>query len=123
MCVVVLMGKNTMIRKAIRGHLEKNSQLEKLLPHIRGNIGFVFTKQDLKEVRDKIQANQVHRLVSCDDCITMMCRLLLQLRQVPLLPLMCLYQLVTLDWVLRKLLSSKHFPSLPKSQEAPLKYW
>lgn len=58
-CVVVLMGKNTMIRKAIRGHLEKNPQLEKLLPHIKGNIGFVFTKQELKEVRDKIQANQV----------------------------------------------------------------
>lgn len=57
--VVVLMGKNTMIRKAIRGHLEKNPQLEKLLPHIKGNIGFVFTKQDLKEVRDKIQANKV----------------------------------------------------------------
>lgn len=56
---VVLMGKNTMIRKAIRGHLEKNPQLEKLLPHIKGNIGFVFTKQDLKEVRDKIQANKV----------------------------------------------------------------
>lgn len=52
-----------MIRKAIRGYLEKNPQLERLLPHIKGNIGFVFTKQDLKEVRDKIQANQVSRLL------------------------------------------------------------
>ena len=58
-CIVVLMGKNTMIRKAIRGHLDKNPQLEKLLPHIKGNIGFVFTKLDLKEVRDNIQSNQV----------------------------------------------------------------
>ncbi|EPQ15062.1 60S acidic ribosomal protein P0 [Myotis brandtii] len=33
---VVLMGKNTMMRKAIRGHLENNPALEKLLPHIRG---------------------------------------------------------------------------------------
>lgn len=48
-----------MIRKAIRGHLDKNPLLEKLLPHIKGNIGFVFTKDDLKEVRDKIQSNQV----------------------------------------------------------------
>uniref|UniRef100_A0A8B9SQP9 60S acidic ribosomal protein P0 n=1 Tax=Anas platyrhynchos TaxID=8839 RepID=A0A8B9SQP9_ANAPL len=44
---VVLMGKNTMMRKAIRGHLENNPALEKLLPHIRGNVGFVFTKEDL----------------------------------------------------------------------------
>lgn len=56
---VVLMGKNTMIRKAIRGHLEKNPLLEKLLPHVKGNIGFVFTKEDLKDVRDMIQSNQV----------------------------------------------------------------
>merc|ERR1712045_658672 len=41
---VVLMGKNTMMRKAIRGHLQNNPQLELLLPHIKGNIGFVFTK-------------------------------------------------------------------------------
>ena len=61
--VVVLMGKNTMIRKAIRGHLEKNPLLEKLLPHVKGNIGFVFTKHDLKEVRDMIQSNRVSSLV------------------------------------------------------------
>ena len=83
MCVVVLMGKNTMIRKAIRGHLEKNPLLEKLLPHIKGNIGFVFTKQDLKEVRDKIQSNQVHRLMTCDGCVNIISRLLLQPRQAP----------------------------------------
>lgn len=52
-----------MIRKAIRGHLDKNPQLERLLPHIKGNIGFVFTKQDLKDVRDKIQSNQVNNFV------------------------------------------------------------
>lgn len=56
---VVLMGKNTMIRKAIRGHLENNPSLEKLLPHIKGNVGFVFTKQDLVEVRDKLVENRV----------------------------------------------------------------
>eukprot|EP00178_Gracilaria_changii_P001959 TRINITY_DN12866_c0_g1_i1.p2 TRINITY_DN12866_c0_g1~~TRINITY_DN12866_c0_g1_i1.p2 ORF type:complete len:316 (+),score=83.36 TRINITY_DN12866_c0_g1_i1:76-1023(+) len=56
---VVLMGKNTMIRKAIRGHLENNPALEKILPHIKGNVGFVFTKEDLMEVRDKILDNKV----------------------------------------------------------------
>jgi len=56
---IVLMGKNTMIRKAIRGHLENNPALEKLLPHIRGNVGFVFTKQDLVDVRDRLTENKV----------------------------------------------------------------
>uniref|UniRef100_A0AAY4E335 Large ribosomal subunit protein uL10 n=1 Tax=Denticeps clupeoides TaxID=299321 RepID=A0AAY4E335_9TELE len=56
---VVLMGKNTMMRKAIRGHLENNPSLERLLPHIRGNVGFVFTKEDLAEVRDLLLANKV----------------------------------------------------------------
>merc|ERR1711884_476178 len=56
---VVLMGKNTMMRKAIRGHMSNNPDLEKLLPHIRGNIGFVFTKEDLVEIRDMLLANKV----------------------------------------------------------------
>lgn len=56
---VLLMGKNTMIRKAIRGHLDNNPALEKLLPHIKGNVGFVFTKEDLTEVREKIIENKV----------------------------------------------------------------
>lgn len=56
---VVLMGKNTMMRKAIKGHLENNPALEKLLPYIRGNVGFVFTNGDLSEVREKLVENKV----------------------------------------------------------------
>jgi len=55
----LLLGKNTMMRKAIRGHLENNPALEKLLPYIKGNIGFVFTDKDLPDVRDKILGNKV----------------------------------------------------------------
>jgi large subunit ribosomal protein LP0 len=55
----LLMGKNTMMRKAIRGHLESNPALEKILPHVKGNIGFVFTKEDLTDIRDIILANKV----------------------------------------------------------------
>lgn len=54
----ILMGKNTMIRKAIRGRLNINTDLEKLLPYIVGNIGFVFTKDDLSEVRTKLLENR-----------------------------------------------------------------
>lgn len=56
---VVLMGKNTMMRKAIRGHIERNQALEKILPHIKGNVGFVFTRGELPEVRDKLLQNKV----------------------------------------------------------------
>lgn len=56
---VVLMGKNTMIRKAIRGHLQNNPNLETLLPFVRGNIGFVFSKDDLNAVKKVIAENKV----------------------------------------------------------------
>ena len=46
-------------RKIIRGSIESNPQLERLLPHVRGNIGFVFTNGDLKEVRDIMEENKV----------------------------------------------------------------
>jgi large subunit ribosomal protein LP0 len=55
----ILMGKNTMIRKAIKGQLEKNSGLEAILSWVRGNVGFVFTSADLKEVRDSVANNKL----------------------------------------------------------------
>merc|ERR1711976_829161 len=56
---VILMGKNTMMRKAMRGHLNQNPKLENLLPYIVGNVGMVFTKEELVETRDAILANRV----------------------------------------------------------------
>jgi len=56
---VVLMGKNTMMRKAIKGNLEQNPALERIMPCIRGNVGFVFTNGDLSEIRDKLVENKV----------------------------------------------------------------
>lgn len=55
----IIMGKNTCMRKAIRGHLDQNPSLEKILSCIRGNVGFVFTSEDLTDIRDLIQANKV----------------------------------------------------------------
>jgi len=55
----VVMGKNTMMRKVIKGKLDSNPNLERLLPHIVENVGFVFTKDDLSEVRDKLLSNKV----------------------------------------------------------------
>lgn len=56
---VVLMGKNTMVRRALRSILADSPQFERLLPHVKGNIGFVFTSSDLKEIREIIVANKV----------------------------------------------------------------
>jgi large subunit ribosomal protein LP0 len=56
---VVLMGKNTMVRRALRIILPDFPQFEKLLPHVKGNIGFVFTSGDLKDIREIILANKV----------------------------------------------------------------
>ncbi|KAJ7727322.1 60S acidic ribosomal protein P0 [Mycena maculata] len=56
---VVLMGKNTMVRRALRSILAEYPQFERLVPHVKGNIGFVFTAGDLKEIREIIVANKV----------------------------------------------------------------
>ena len=48
-----------MMRKAIRGHLETNPDLERLMPHIKQNVGFVFTKMELLHVRDLLLSNKV----------------------------------------------------------------
>jgi len=55
----VLMGKNTMVRRALRTILGDHPEFERLLPCVKGNIGFVFTDKDLKDVRDLIVANKV----------------------------------------------------------------
>jgi len=56
---IVVMGKNTMVRRALRTILSEFPQFERLLPHVKGNIGFVFTGDDLKDIREIITANKV----------------------------------------------------------------
>jgi len=58
---VLLMGKNTMIRKAIKGHLQNNPSLESLLPNVKGNVGFVFIDKtvELTAIKKIIQDNKV----------------------------------------------------------------
>jgi large subunit ribosomal protein LP0 len=55
----LLMGKNTMIKKAMRDILEEVPQIESLIPYIKGNVGLVFTNGDLKDVRDALVSNKV----------------------------------------------------------------
>lgn len=56
----VLMGKNTMMRRAIRDHLRQNSKLEILLQHLKGNVGLIFTNSNLSEVKKIIESNKVN---------------------------------------------------------------
>jgi large subunit ribosomal protein LP0 len=56
---LLVFGKNTQMKKAIRQKIGENPDLEKLLPHLVGNVGLVFTKGDLSEIRKMISLNKV----------------------------------------------------------------
>jgi len=55
----ILMGKNTLMRKAIRMNMERNPKWAFLLPAIIGNIGLVFTEGDFASVRDVLTSARV----------------------------------------------------------------
>jgi hypothetical protein len=50
---IILMGKNTMMKRSIRLYCEEtgNDQWAPLLDELVGNVGLVFTKGDLAQVR------------------------------------------------------------------------
>lgn len=59
---VILMGKNTMMRKIIREYVEEKGgehPITALTPLISGNIGLIFTNGDVGAVKDVVQENRV----------------------------------------------------------------
>jgi len=57
---IIVMGKNTLIRKVMRDLIEAgNTKLEALLPIVVGNMGFVFTNGNLAEIRKTILENKI----------------------------------------------------------------
>ncbi|GLT92988.1 hypothetical protein SLE2022_107970 [Rubroshorea leprosula] len=58
---IVLMGKNTMMKRSIRMHAEKtgNQAFLNLIPLLQGNVGLIFTKGDLKEVSEEVAKYKV----------------------------------------------------------------
>ncbi|CAK9149267.1 unnamed protein product [Ilex paraguariensis] len=58
---IVLMGKNTMMKRSIRIHSEKtgNKAYLNLIPLLVGNVGLIFTKGDLKEVSEEVSKYKV----------------------------------------------------------------
>ncbi|XP_055831523.1 60S acidic ribosomal protein P0-like [Solanum dulcamara] len=58
---IVLMGKNTMMKRSIRIHAKKtgNNAILALIECLVGNVGLIFTKGDLKEVSDEVSKYKV----------------------------------------------------------------
>jgi large subunit ribosomal protein LP0 len=66
---VVQMGKNTLLKKAIKKYLEdkekkynNKANAEKVYPlveQLKGNVGLIFTNDDLTKVRDVINKNKI----------------------------------------------------------------
>jgi len=56
---VILMGKNTLIRKAIKAAREEHPEWQELLPHIRNNVGLVFTHEELAALQPKLLESRV----------------------------------------------------------------
>jgi len=56
---ILLMGKNTLMRKAIRTKLEEHPEWDAILPNIKHNVGLVLTKGSLTALRDKLLESTV----------------------------------------------------------------
>jgi len=57
----MLMGKNTLMRKAVRLAIEQsdNKKWEQLVPHIAYNVGMIFTNVDLQEIKKIVESSRV----------------------------------------------------------------
>lgn len=55
----ILMGKNTLLRKAIRDTVAEIPDIDRILPSLKQNVGVVFTNEDFKTIRDILEENKV----------------------------------------------------------------
>lgn len=62
------MGKNTMMKRSIRIYVEETGDdgWGNILPHLVGNVGVVFTKGDLNEIRELIQSYKARPVTKAD---------------------------------------------------------
>mmetsp|Transcript_24072 Transcript_24072/g.48610 ORF Transcript_24072/g.48610 Transcript_24072/m.48610 type:complete len:305 (+) Transcript_24072:26-940(+) len=56
---VLILGKNTIIRKVLKQHSKQNPSLKSLLPFVSGNIGFVFTEENPYIIKNILSSNRV----------------------------------------------------------------
>jgi len=55
----IVMGKNTMMKKVIAGLLSEFPEYEAVSNRLVENVGFVFTNEDLKTIRDVVLENKI----------------------------------------------------------------
>mmetsp|Transcript_11260 Transcript_11260/g.22304 ORF Transcript_11260/g.22304 Transcript_11260/m.22304 type:complete len:210 (+) Transcript_11260:186-815(+) len=53
------MGKNSIIKKVLKKKIEKNPNLQDLFDYINGNIGLIFTNNDIFEIKKILNENQI----------------------------------------------------------------
>jgi len=56
---ILILGKNKIIKKVLKEHINRNPELNKLLPYLTGNIGFIFTKIEALDIKKILQENKV----------------------------------------------------------------
>uniref|UniRef100_A0A7S4PLC0 Large ribosomal subunit protein uL10-like insertion domain-containing protein n=1 Tax=Paramoeba aestuarina TaxID=180227 RepID=A0A7S4PLC0_9EUKA len=56
---VILMGKNTVVRKILQQYEREFPQHAQIIPKLYGNLGFVFTNGDVTSIRNRILENKV----------------------------------------------------------------
>lgn len=56
---VLMMGKNTLMKTAIKQLVEKNPKFKALPELIKGNCGLIFANDNLKEIKSLIEADKV----------------------------------------------------------------
>merc|ERR1711934_508657 len=55
----IVMGKNTMMKKVIPGLLSEFPEYEAVQNRLVENVGFIFTNEDLKTIRDEVLENKI----------------------------------------------------------------
>mmetsp|Transcript_25643 Transcript_25643/g.64369 ORF Transcript_25643/g.64369 Transcript_25643/m.64369 type:complete len:323 (-) Transcript_25643:54-1022(-) len=56
----LVLGKNTLIRKALKRYMQKQPRVEPLIAELYGNIGLIFTRcDDLKELKEIIEEDKL----------------------------------------------------------------
>jgi len=55
----IVMGKNTMMKKVIAGLLSEFPEYEAVTNRLVENVGFIFTNEDLKTIRDEVLENKI----------------------------------------------------------------
>jgi len=53
---VLLMGKNTLIKKALKLRFQEHPEWQQILPFLHQNVGFIFTKGSLTTLRESLQS-------------------------------------------------------------------